>query len=136
MLVSGSTSKFAGVPQATVKACAKFSTPPWRKLILQSPVPTASTFPPATVLTLLLAASPIPPVVLIAAPPATLTAALLATPTAALLATPTAVPLATLIAAPLATPITAPPAILTAAPATPPGPQSSNYDQLLRSREQ
>ena len=38
MLVSGSTSKFAGVPQATVKACAKFSTPPWRKLILQSPV--------------------------------------------------------------------------------------------------
>ena len=31
-------SKFAGVPQATMKACAKFSTPPWRKLILQSPV--------------------------------------------------------------------------------------------------
>ena len=44
---------------------------------------------------------------------------------------PTAAPLVVPIAVPSATPIAAP-----TTPATPPGPQSSNYDQLLWSREQ
>ena len=43
---------------------------------------------------------------------------------------PTAAPLVVPIAVPSATPIAAP-----TTPATPPGPQSSNYDQLLWSRE-
>ena len=105
--------------------------------IPQRAAPTASTLPPATAPTPPLAAPPIPPVVPIAVPPATPTAAPPATPIAAPSATPIAAPPATPIAAPLATLIAAPAApAASATPATPPGPQSSNYNQLLWSREQ
>ena len=77
----------------------------------------------AAVSALPLVTAPTPPP---AAPPIPL-----AIPTAAPLVVPTAAPPATPIAAPPATPIAAP-----AAPATPPGPQSSNYNQLLWSRKQ
>ena len=105
----------------------------------QQAVPTASTPLPATAPTP--PGAPMPPGPPPTQPTATATATATTPPAAPPIppATPTAAPPATPTAAPPATPIAAPPATPTAAPATPatpPGPQSSNYDQLLRSREQ